>query len=330
MSDDRRIAHYNLLEPIGDGGIGEVYRARDTRVGRTVALRVVGPDITADPSRLGQFLQDAHAAAALSHPNIASLWDIGEADGAHYLAYEFASGQRLREDAGGTAMNLRRAIDLAIQVADGVAEGHSQGVIHGDLRPETIVVTPKGSAKILDFGLARWTRGGKIRQQAAQSPDSLPPDAAPLVAYMSPEQALGGGVDARTDVFSLGTLTYELVTGRSPFAATTATDTVVNVIRGSAAPPSQVNPSTPAALDGILARALMPDLARRHQSAAALASDLRAVAATLAPARVDAAQESEVLPLDESPDRSAGALLAGALAAAAAAAVFVWWLLVHR
>src|SRR6476661_3180536 len=112
MSDDRRIAHYNLLESIGDGGIGEVYRARDTRVGRTVALRVVGPDITADPARLGQFLQDAHAAAALSHPNIASLWDIGDADGARYLAYEFASGQRLREDAGGTAMNLRRAIDL--------------------------------------------------------------------------------------------------------------------------------------------------------------------------------------------------------------------------
>lgn len=321
------IAHYNILDRMGEGGIGEVFRARDTKVGRTVALKVISPAITADAPRLARLLESAAAAATLSHPNIATLWDVGEAEGFHYLAYEFAAGRRLRDEAGGAPMNPRRALDLAVQIADGVADGHSHDVIHGDLRPDTIVVTTKGSAKILDFGMAPWTAGGALRTRAAQSPDDLGADAVAVLPYMSPEQALGGAVDPRTDVFTLGTLTYELVTGRNPFSAATASETIVNVIQGAVPPPSQANPAVPKELDAVIARALTRDLAQRQQSAAAFAAELRSVAAVLDVRSGDVHEPSGMLPIDESPDRQAAGLLTGALVAAALAAALVWWFL---
>jgi serine/threonine-protein kinase len=320
------IAHYNVLERMGAGSIGETFRARDTKVGRTVALKIVAPEIEADPPRLARLLEDAQAAAALSHPNIATLWDVGEADGRHYLAYEFIAGRSLREEASG-AMNPRRALDLAVQIADAVSDAHAHGILHGDLRPGTIFVTGKGSAKILDFGMSAWTMGGAIRVQAARSPDRLPPDAVSVLAYLSPEQALGGGIDARTDVFSLGTLTYELLTGRNPFAANTAAATVMNVIQGRFEPVSDVNPTAPKDVDAILAHALTRDLAQRQQSAAALAAELRSVAAILDVRTGDAPESTALLPIDDTPDRNAAGLLAGALLAAAAAAAAVWWFL---
>jgi eukaryotic-like serine/threonine-protein kinase len=319
------IAHYNLLEKIGEGAIGEVFRARDTKVGRTVAIKVVSPAIAADPVLLERLLEDAHAAATLSHPNIATLWDVGEAGGQTYLAYEFAAGRSLREESGGAPMNTRRGLDLAVQIADGVSDGHSHGILHGDLRPDTIIVTGKGNAKVLDFGLAPWTNGGMLRMRAAREPDALPPESVPVLAYMSPEQAVGSAVDPRTDVFSIGTLTYEMVTGRNPFAASTAADTVMNVIQGKYAPASEVNPAVPADLDPILARALMPDLLQRQQSAASLAAELRSVAAMLDVRTGDAGQPSALIPIDEAPDRKAAGLLTGALVAAAFAAAAVWW-----
>jgi serine/threonine protein kinase len=321
------IAHYNLLDQIGAGGIGDVFRARDTKVGRTVALKLVSPSIAADPERLNMLLEDARLAAALSHPNIATLWDVGEVDGQYYLAYEFAAGRRLREEAGGAAMNPRRALDLAVQIADGVAEGHSNGVIHGDLRPDTITVTGKGNAKILDFGLAQWTHGGALRAQAARSSDALPPDAVGVLAYMSPEQAIGNVVDPRSDVFSLGTITYELVTGQNPFAALTPAATLMNITRGTVPPASTVNAAVPKELDALLARALTRDLELRQQSAAALAAELRSVAAMLDVRTGDTAQPSALLPIDDTPDRQAASMLTGALIAAAAVAALLFWLL---
>lgn len=321
------IAHYNILDRLGEGGIGEVYRARDTKVGRTVALKLVSPAIAGDPARLRRLLEAATAALTLSHPNIATLWDVGESEGFHYLAYEFAAGRRLRDESSGVAMNPRRALDLAVQIADGVADAHSHGIVHGDLRPDTIVVTGKGSAKILDFGLAPWTNGGALRSRAPESSDGMPAEAVSVLAYLSPEQALADAVDQRTDVFSLGTLTYELVTGRNPFVAATAADTIVNVIQGPIPPPSEVNPAVPHDLDAVIARALTRDLAQRQQSAAALAAELRTVAAVLDVRSGDVHEPSALLPIDESPDRQAAGLLTGALIAAAAAAGLVWWLL---
>src|SRR5579859_5272913 len=153
----QNVAHYNLLERIGEGGIGEVFRARDTKVGRTVALKVVAPGIAEDPRRLTKLLDDARAASALSHPNIATLFDVGEADGVHYLAYEFAAGRTLRDESGGASMPPRRAVDLAVQMADGVATGHAHGIVHGDLRPDTVIVTEIGRASLGKECRSRWS-----------------------------------------------------------------------------------------------------------------------------------------------------------------------------
>jgi len=319
------IAHYNILEPIGVDGIGEMFRARDTKVGRTVALKVVGPRVAGDPAMLARLVEHATVASGLSHPNIATLWEFGEDDGRTYLAYEFAAGRRLSDETGGTAMPLRRALDLAVQIADGVSEAHAHGIIHGDLRPDTIIVTAKGSAKILDFGMSQWTRGGAIRTAAGRDPDTLPTDSANVLAYLSPEQAIGTAVDTRTDVFSLGAIAYELVTGRNPFAGAVPSETVLNVIKAHAAPASEINPSVPKELDAILARALTPDLSNRQQSAASLAAELRTIAAVLDVRTGDATAPSALLPIDDTADRNAAGLLVGVLLAAAAAAGIMWW-----
>ena len=327
MRDMTSVAHYNLLEKVGEGGIGELYRARDTKVGRTVALKLVSPAIAADADRMKRLLRDARLMTVLSHPNIATLWEVGESDGQTYLAYEFAAGKSLLEESGGAPMNPRRALDLAVQIADGVADAHSAGILHGDLRPETIIVTAKGNAKVLDFGLAPWTNGGMLRASAAKHPDALPPESSAVLAYLSPEQAIGSAVDPRTDVFSIGTLTYEMVTGRNPFLAPTAAATLMNVMQGKFTPASEVNPAVPPELDAILTHAMTPDLARRQQSAAALAAELRSVAAVLDVRAGDAASPSAVLPIDDKADRNVLGLLAGVVVVVAAAFAGVWWYL---
>ena len=321
------IAHYNILEPIGIDGIGEMFRARDTKVGRTVAIKIVGAQLAADPATLARLVEDATIASRLSHPNIATLWEIGEADGKTYLAYEFVAGRRLRDEAAGAAMHPRRALDLAVQIADGVADAHANGVIHGDLRLDTVMVTAKGSAKIIDFGMSQWTRGGAMRSAAAVDPDTLPADAGNVVGYISPEQAIGSAVDTRTDVFSLGAIAYELVTGRNPFAAATPSETLLNVIKAKAAPASEINAWVPKELDPILERALSADIAVRQQSAAALAAELRSVAAVLDVRTGDAPAPTALIPLDDTADRKAGGVLVAALLVAAAAAGAVWWFL---
>ena len=163
------LGHYKILDRIGAGGMGEVYRARDTRLGRTVALKVLDPHVAGDPERRARFLQDARAAAALSHPNIAALYEIGEDQGQLFLVFEFVPGETLKTVIGGRPLNPRRAIDLAVQIADALADAHAEGIVHRDIKPDNIIVTPKGNAKILDFGLAAWTTGGAEREHAAEA-----------------------------------------------------------------------------------------------------------------------------------------------------------------
>ena len=209
--------------------------------------------------RAGISSADARAAAALSHPNIATLFDVGEYDAGWYLAYEFAAGVTLREETGGQAVNPRRAVELAVQVADALADAHARGVLHGDLRPETIFVTKKGSAKILEFGMGHWTRGGQTRILAASRPESIAENAATTVSYMSPEQAGGGTVDARTDVFSLGVILYEMLSGRNPLAAPTAAETLARVVSSTALPhlpESALTPNLPALVARAVAKAV--------------------------------------------------------------------------
>jgi serine/threonine protein kinase len=310
------IAHYNLLERIGEGGLGEVYRARDTKVGRTVALKILPPALLADDVRRQRLMEDARAAAMLSHPNIATLFDIGD----DYLAYEYAAGFTLGQQIAGRAMNSRHTLDLAVQLADATAEAHAHGVLHTDLRPDTVIVTGKGSAKILDFGMGAWTRGGAARSNVASMTGAAA--ARDILPYLSPEQAQGGVVDARTDVFSLGVIVYEMLTGTNPFAATTPSVTIHNIIRATPAPATSVNRHLPLELEGMLARALAKDVDARQQSAASLSAELRAVAAVL-DVRSGDSGPSELMPLDD--DRGTAWPWLAALILLVVIAGVVWW-----
>jgi len=272
------LGHYKILDRIGTGGIGDVYRARDTRLGRTVAIKVASDDIVGDSARRDAFLRDARAAAALSHPNIAALYEAGEDDGRVFLALEFVPGDTLTQSIAGRPLNPRRALEFGIQLADALAEAHAVDIVHRDLRPDNIVVTPKGNAKILDFGLSDWTSGGAARQAAA---GGAPTGPAAALAYMSPEQALGERGDQRTDIFSLGTILFEMFTGKAPFGGSGAGDTLVRIVQAVAPAPSTVNPALPRELDAVVAKAMAKSLDARYEAAAALAGELRSVAAVL-------------------------------------------------
>jgi len=276
----RTIAHYTLLERMGESAIGEVYRARDLKAGRTVAVKLAPETLFPDAAARRDFLQDARAATTLSHPNIATLFDMGEHEQGFYLAYEFAFGVTLRQETAGGAVSSRRAVELASQVADALAYAHAQGVLHGDLRPDTILVTKKGSAKVLEFGMAYWTHGGQARIRVAARPDSAGENVATTVSYMSPEQASGGTVDARTDVFSLGVILYEMLSGRNPLAAPTAAETLANVVSRTPLPLLSDSALTPD-LAAVVARGVARDVEARYQSAASFSAELRRVGAIL-------------------------------------------------
>lgn len=323
--DERSIAHYKLLEPIGRGALGELYRARDTKVGRTVALRVIEPALFSDDTRRLALLDEARLGATLSHPNIATLFEVAEADGVSYLAYEFAAGGSLRAEMAGRPMNPKRAAELCIQIADALADGHAAGILHGDLRPETIVVTGKGSAKLLDYGMWRWTRGGLVRRAAARAPESLPDEDATIVSYMAPEQALGSETDGRADVFSLGTILHEMLTGKNPFKEASVADTLMNVVRATPRSPSSGRDDIPAELDRITARALSKTLEGRFQSAASLSAELRSVTAVLH-VRSDDDHGDFLLPVDDEADRTPAAVWIVGVAGVAALTGLIWWL----
>src|SRR5579871_4472503 len=182
---------YKVLDYIGAGGIGDVYRGRDSRLGRTVAIKVVKPEIAADPERRERFIHDARAATLLSHPSIAALYEIGDDQDQLFLAFEFVPGETLRAEMGGRPMNPRRALEVATQLADALADAHGAGIVHRDLKPDNIFVTPKGRAKILDFGFSAWTNGGAERARAAADATNARGLDTGTVAYLSPEQTLG-------------------------------------------------------------------------------------------------------------------------------------------
>jgi serine/threonine protein kinase len=278
------VAQYKILDRIGAGGMGELYRARDTRLGRTVAVKVISESIAGDPARRERFLADARAAAALSHPNIAALYEVGEDQGRLFLAFEFVPGDSLDRLISGRPLHPRRAVDFATQIADALADAHAEGVVHRDIKPSNIIVTPRERAKVLDFGLSAWTTGGIERQQAARlaaTPDARPGGPAGTAAYLSPEQALGEQVDHRTDIFSLGTVLFEMLTGRPPFAGTASSAPAMQIVQATAPPPSSVNRTLPTEVDAVVLKALAKSLDQRHGAAATFAAELRAIGAIL-------------------------------------------------
>jgi serine/threonine-protein kinase len=316
-----KVAHYNILERLGGGALGDVFRARDTRVGRTVALMQPPARLVSDAERRARFVEDARVAANLNHPNIAALFDVVDEDGRCYLAYEFAAGPSLRQEMSGVRLGVRRAVELAAQISDALAEGHARGIVHGDLRPDTVVVTPKGSTKILNFGMVPWTEGGSARTMAALSPESMTGDEVPVAGYLSPEQALGGKIDARSDLFTLGVMLYEMVTAHHPFEAQTPTATVMNIIRATPAPASNLTREVTPELDALLARAMSKEISARHQSAASLAADLRSVLTQL---DTHSGDRGPAMLIPDDDKKSGGVWIVVGVGAAAALA---WWLL---
>ncbi len=288
------IAHYKILESLGSGGIGEVYRARDTRLGRTVAVKVLSPAVVSDPAKFDALGAVAVRLTKLSHPNIAMLFEGGQEADRYYLVFEFVQGQPLASLINGRPLQVRRALEFSINLADALAEAHAADLIHGDIRPETIMITPKDRAKFMNFGLAPFTGGG-ISRMNASSP------------YVSPEELAGKPADARSDIYSLGAVMFEMLTGRQ---------------RARGLVLSGLNPNVPAEIEQIMARMLTATVENRARSAATIAAELRSVAAIL-DTRTEAAEAAAAVePLRHRPRRGRGVaifftllLLAGLAAA---------------
>jgi len=294
------IAHYKVLAPLGAGGLGEVYRARDTRVGRTVAVKVLPPEIANDPARLGPLGDAAIVAASISHPNITTLFEGGEDGNRRFLVFEYVPGDPLSALIDGRALNIRRAVELAIQLADALAEAETRNLVHGDVRPNTIVVTSKDRAKLMNFGLAAFTTGGSTRREAS-------------ALYVAPEERNGPSGDIRSDIFSLGAVLFEMLTGHP---------------RGQGLAPSSLNKSVPPELDRIVGRMLAGQIEHRFQSAATVAAELRAIAAILE-ARATAEEAAFEMPRRQSA-RSGRAVVWTVLVVFAALAVWLWHSLAGR
>src|SRR5581483_5106572 len=274
-----RIGHYRVLSLLGKGGMGEVYLAEDTRLRRKVALKLLPGYFTADEQRVRRFRQEAQAASALNHPNIITIHDIGEVDGRHYIATEYVEGETLRQVMAGRRMNLGEALDVAVQVASALTAAPQAGIMHRDIKPENIMLRPDGIVKVVDFGLAKLTarRLTAVEAEATTQAklETTPGTVMGTTRYMSPEQARGLEVDARTDIFSLGVVIYEMVAGRPPFEGRTVADVIASKLAREPAPLARYAPSVPAGLESVVSKALRKRRQERYQTAEELLGDLR-------------------------------------------------------
>jgi len=275
------ISNYRIVSKIGAGGMGEVYLAEDMRLGRKVALKLLTEQLTKNRDRLTSFDQEAYAASALNHPNIITIYEMGDEDGQHFIATEFIDGLTLREHLSGTPMDFSEVLNIAIQIAAALVEAHAAGILHRDIRPENIMIRPNGHVKVLDFGLAKLTEASLSEAEAdteAVTRARAQTDAGMVMGtsqYMSPEQARGKPIDARTDIWSLGVVLYEMATGRPPFAGMSRTDVIVAIAKSDPLPIARFAPNVPAEFDWIVMKALRKDVDERYQKIRELESDLK-------------------------------------------------------
>jgi serine/threonine protein kinase/Tol biopolymer transport system component len=270
------ISHYQIISPIGAGGMGEIYLATDTRTDRRVALKLLPDYLEHDEQRARRFKQEAHAVLLLNHPNIVTVYDIGEENKSQYIASEYVEGETLRQRLRGTLLPMSVALEIAEQIAAALTAAHAAGVVHRDIKPENIMLRPDGYVKVLDFGIAKLTEKPTIAQvSAAPNVKTDPGIVMGTITYMSPEQARGLPIDERTDIFSLGVVLYEMIAGRPPFEGTTASDTLAAVLNQSPPPLARYEPSAPKGLGWLVSKTLRKDRADRYQTAGELLSDLR-------------------------------------------------------
>jgi two-component system, LytTR family, response regulator len=271
------VAHYRIVSRLGEGGMGAVYLADDTRLGRRVALKVLPVNVAADPERMHRFVQEAKLASALTHPNVAYIYEIGEDDGLRFLAMEYVAGEPLSVRLIRGPVAFSELVSVGIQVADALDDAHSKGIVHRDIKPSNLMLTPRGYVKVLDFGLAKLETTGVGNEMPLEETQVMTSLGVVMgtVAYMSPEQALGRDVDHRTDLFSLGVVLYEMATARLPFPGATPSESMARILGSQPDAMARFNYDIPESLDRVVRKCLEKDRERRYQSARELLVDLK-------------------------------------------------------